>query len=177
LRQQPFLLLRQTLAVEVRKFAVEIVVHQNNGQVGQTIDHANAELAQRGVELARAGSGAWLDSHADFREILRGGFGVKAKARPITRRRAVDQICGTDEAAIDQALEGFVDLDGREFSGKRADESFSTLAGANARSQRAVEFAAKKDLPVLRIEADGIGRQDVNREIWREADLAIALLL
>jgi hypothetical protein len=45
------------------------------------------------------------------------------------------------------------------------------------REASAVEFAAKKDLPGLRIEADDIGRQDINRKIWREPDLATALPL
>ena len=178
LRQEPILLSRQLLAVEFRQLAVEIVVHQNNGQVGRTIDDANAELAQRGVEVARSGRRRdWLDSHADLREILRGGFGVKPEARPIACGRAVDQVCGNDEAAIEQALQGFVDLDCGEFTGKRADDSFPTLSCAYARSKRAVEFAAKKDLPALRIEADDSGRQNINRKIWREPDLAIALPL
>ena len=55
LHQQPVLLLRQPLAVEFRKLAVEIVVHQNDGQIGRVIDDANAEFAQRGVQFALAG--------------------------------------------------------------------------------------------------------------------------
>ena len=119
----------------------------------------------------------WHDSHADLRKILRGGFGVKPEARPIACRHAVNQVRRNDEAAIEQALEGFVDLDRGEFTGKRADDGFPTLSGTYARSERAVEFAAKKDLPVLRIEADDIGRQEINRKIWREPDLAIVLPL
>ena len=178
LRQQPFLLLRQPLAVEVRKLSIEIVVHQNNGQLGRVIDDANAEFPQRGVEFARSDRcRGWQDPHADLREILRGGFGAKPEARPIACRHAVNQVRGNDKAAIEQALEGFVDLDRGEFTGKRADDGFATLSGAYARSKRAVEFAVKKDLPGLRIEADDIGRQDINRKIWREPDLATALPL
>ena len=83
LHQQPFLLLRQPLAVEVRKPSIEIVVHQNNGQIGGVIDDANAEFPQRGVEFARSDRCRdWHDSHADLREILRGGFRRQARGSP-----------------------------------------------------------------------------------------------
>jgi hypothetical protein len=178
LRQQPFLLLRQPLAVEVRKPSIEIVVHQNNGQLGRVIDDPNAEFPQRGVEFARSDRCRdWHDSHADLREIVRGGFGVKPEARPIACRHAVNQVRGNDEAAIEQTLEGFVDLDRGEFTGKHADDGFATLSRAYARSKRAIEFTVEKDLPGLRIEADDIGRQDINRKIWREPDLATVLSL
>ena len=110
-----------------------------------------------------------------FARLCAAEFGVKPEARPIACRHAVNQVRGNDEAAIQQTLEGFVDLDRGEFTGKHADDGFATLSCAYARSKRAVEFAAKKDLPVLRIEADDIGSQDINRKIWREPDLAIAV--
>ncbi len=55
LHRQPFLLLRQPLTVEFGKLAVEIVVHQNDSQIGRVIDHPNAEFAQSGLKLALAG--------------------------------------------------------------------------------------------------------------------------
>ena len=115
--------------------------------------------------------------HANFPEVLRGGFGLEPEASPIGRCRIVGRARGHDEAAIEQAFESFVDLYGREFTGKRADDGFSTFPCANPRGKRAVELAVKKDLPILRIEADDIGRQDIDREIWREPDLAVAVLL
>ena len=149
LRQQPFLLLRQPLAVEVRKLSIEIVVHQNNGQLGRVIDDANAEFPQRGVEFARSDRcRGWQDPHPDLREILRGGIGAKPEARPIACRHAVNQVRGNDKAAIEQTLEGFVDLDRGEFTGKHADDGFATLSGAYARSKRAVEFAVRKTFRV-----------------------------
>ena len=91
---------------------------------------------------------ASLDGEMTFAKIpervegaLRGGFGAKPEARPIACRHAVNQVRGNDEAAIEQTLEGFVDLDRGEFTGKHADDGFATLSCAYARSKRAVEFA------------------------------------
>src|SRR5262249_17811289 len=103
LHQEPVLLLRQPLAVEVLKAAIEIVVYQNDSQARRLSSDANAELAQRGVELACSGRGEWLDPHADLREILHIGFDIKPAGRPIAGRHAVDRVCG-NKAAIDQAL-------------------------------------------------------------------------
>ena len=66
LHQQPVLLLRQPLAVEFRKLAVEIVAHQDDGQIGRAIDDANAELAQHGLQLALAGGPHRFNLHANF---------------------------------------------------------------------------------------------------------------
>jgi hypothetical protein len=66
------------------------------------------------------------------------------------------------ETAIEQACDGFIDLAAREFTGQSIDDGFRTLPSANAGGDCAVKFTAKKNLPVLRIETDAIGRQDVN---------------
>jgi len=51
------------------------------------------------------------------------------------------RFAGTTKPRSRQTLEGFVDLDRGEFTGKHADDGFATLSGAYARSKRAVEFA------------------------------------
>jgi hypothetical protein len=103
-----------------------------------------------------------LNPHANLPEVLRRGIGLDPEAHPIGRRCIVGHAHGHDKAAIEQALEGFVDLGCREFAGKCANDGCSPLARANPRGEYAVELAVKKELPVLRIEADGVGRQDIN---------------
>ena len=144
--------------------------------VGRVIDEPNAEFAQGGVEFPRARRSHCFDPHAGVRKVLRGDFVGETQARPIARRRIVDQVDGNHQAAIEQTFEGFIDLVGREFAGKRLGDDIRMRSCANARGDRAVEFTAKKNLPVLRIEADAIGRQDVNREIRREPDRTCALV-
>src|SRR5262249_5731283 len=103
LHQEPVLLLRQPLAVEVLKAAIEIVVYQNDSQARRLSSDANAELAQRGVELACSGRGESPHPHADLRGILDSGVAAKPGGRLNGGRHAVDRVCG-NKAAIDQAL-------------------------------------------------------------------------
>src|SRR5437868_5878338 len=131
------------------------------GQTGCLIGDANAKLAQRRGELTCSGRRERLNPHTDLREIFRGRFDIKTVGRPIAGCYAVNQVCGNNKAPVDQAFQSFFDLGRREFTGKRADQDFAALSGSNARSKRAIEFAAKEDLAVLRVQADDIGRQDV----------------
>ena len=156
--------------------AVEIVVHQNDRQIGRVIDDPNAEFAQGPVQLRPAGRSHQFDLHAGIPQVLRGGFVSETEARPEPRCRFVDQVCGNHEAAIEQARDGFIDLAARKFAGQRVDNGFRMLALADAGGDGTVKLPPKKNLAVFRIEADAVRWQHVHREMRREPDLADALL-
>ena len=125
LHQQPILPLRQPLTVEFDELAVEIVVHQNDRQIGRMIDHPNAEFAQSGVQFVLAGRCHQFDLHAGLPEVLRGGFARETEAGPVACGRLVDQVRGHHEAAIEQARDGLIDVVGREFAREHIDDGFA----------------------------------------------------
>ena len=120
-----------------------------------------------------------MNAHATFLEIFLRDLGRQAQARPIggygIRRSARFR---DDKAAIDQPLQGFVDLVGREILLQRANELPKTLSTLAYRgSERAIELAVKKELAVLGIEAHDLGRQHIDGEIRREPRNILAVML
>ncbi len=120
-----------------------------------------------------------MNAHATFLEIFVRDLGRQAQARPIggygIRRSARFR---DDKAAIDQPLQSFVDLVGREIPFQRANELPKTLSTlADRGSERAIELAVKKELAVLGIEAHDLGRQHIDGEIRREPRNILAVVL
>ena len=86
------------------------------------------------------------------RELAQGG----------ARRCVVDQLRRNREARFKQQRDGFIDLAGRKFAGKRLDDGIRMFTLADAGGDGAVKFAAKKKpCGFPNNETDAIGRQDV----------------
>jgi hypothetical protein len=178
LDEQPGRLVGQVLPVQLGQPPFEIVVDQRDRQVGGALDHANAQRGQRGAELLCALDIDRLNAHPEFAELAFHCLRRQAEARPIRARGA----CGRarsdgDIAAIDQPLQGFVDLVGRKILLQGANELPDALAGSHRGCERAVELAVEKELSVLGIEAYDIGRQHIDGEIRREPHNVMAVTL
>ena len=70
-------------------------------------------------------------------------------------------------ATIEQPRERLLDLVGRILAFELAEEVAETAAAfADCGSERAIEFAMKKEFAIFRIEAHRIGRQQIDAEVW-----------
>ena len=170
LHEQPGRMVRHPLPVQFGQPSFEIVVHQRDRQVGGTLDDANAELAQGGTEFRRTLHVDRFNAHTTIREILLGDSRRQAEARPIAGHGAGGSArCRDDIAALDQPLEGFLDLVGRKIPPQLANELRKALSAFSyGGGEGAIKLAVKKELPVLGIEAHDVGRQHIDREIRRE---------
>ncbi len=162
--------IRHTLPVQFGQTSFEIIVHQRDRQVRGTLDDANAELAQGGTERSPTLHIDRLNAHPTISEILLRDPRRQAEARPVAGHGAGGSgRCRNDIAAFDQPLEGFFDLVGRKLPSQIANELRKALSAfSDGGGERAIKLAVKEELPVLGIEADDIGRQHIDREIWRE---------
>ncbi len=169
------------LLVGLGEPSFEIVAHQRDREVGGALHHAHAHRRQGGGELARALHVDCLDADAAALEILHGGFGRNAEARPIAGDSAG---AGTGRgargrhhmAALDQPSQGFLDLVGWKIPRQRAHELREALAAFSDRGgERDIELAVQKELAILRIEAHRIGRQHIDGEIRRKLRHAVAV--
>jgi hypothetical protein len=120
-----------------------------------------------------------LNADTTFLEIFFRDLRREAQARPIggygIRRSARFR---DDEAAIDQPLQGFVNLVRWKIPFQRAHELAKTLSTLAYRgSECAIELAVKKELAVLGIEAHDLGRQHIDGEIRREPRNILAVML
>src|ERR1700716_2378952 len=85
--------------------------------------------------------------------------------------------CRDDEAAVDEPLQGFMDLVGWKILFQLADELRNALTGSYRGGQRTIERAVQKEFPVLGIEAHDVGRQHIDGEIRREPRNCFAVVL
>ncbi len=170
LDQRPGRVVQQMLLVPFGQLRFEIIVHQGDRQVGGALDDSNSEPGEGRAELCRPLNVEGLNAHATFLEISRRGLRQKAEARPIggyspvrkARRRK-------DIAALDQPLQGFVDLVGGEIRLQIANKLPKALSALPDRGgERAIELTVKQEFPVLGIEAHDIRRQNIDGEIRRE---------
>ena len=170
LDQQPGRTLRQVLLVQFSQFSVEVVVHQRDGQVGRALHHAHPELTERSGKLLRAFHVNRLKAYATPLQVFLRSLGREAEARPIGGGRRIRGRAALrhDVAPVEQPLQGFVDLVGGKFLFQIANDLSKAPSGRYGVRQRAVELAAKKELPVLGIEAHGIWRQHIDGEILRK---------
>ena len=148
----------------------EIIAHQRDRQVGGALYDANAQPAQGDAELRCTLHVDRLNAHTTFLEISLRGLRRQTEARPIGGRGAGGRArCREDIAAVDQPLQGFVDLVGWKVLLQLANElpkALSTFSYCGR--QRTIELAVKKEFPVLGIEAHDIGWQHIDGEIRRE---------
>ena len=115
LHEQPGRMIRHPLPVQFGQSSFEIVVDQRDRQVGGALDDANAELAQRGAERSRTLHVDRFNAHPTISEILLRDSRRQAKARPVAGHGAGGSgRCRDDIAALNQPLEGFLDLVGRK---------------------------------------------------------------
>ena len=170
MHEQPGRMIRHPPPVQFGQLSFQIVVDQRDRQVGGTLDHANAELAQRGAKRSRTLHVDRFDAHPTTSEILLGDSRWQAEARPVAGHCAGGSGRGWDDiAALNQPLEGLFDLIGRKIPPQIASEfgkAFSTLCYGGGK--RAIKLAVQEELPVLGIEAYDVGRQHIDREIRRE---------
>src|SRR4029453_5669653 len=153
------------LLVQFSQPSFEIIAHQRDRQVGGTLHDANAQPPQGSAELGCTLHVDRLNAHTTFLEIFLRDLRRQAQAPPIGgygfRRSAMFR---DDKAAIDQPLQGFVDLVRREIPFQRANKLPKTLSTlASCGSQRAIELAVKKELAVLGIEAHDLGDRKSTR--------------
>ncbi len=151
LDEQPGRMVRQMLPVQFGQSSFEVVAHQRDRQVGGALQDANAQPFQGGAELRCTLHVDRLNAHTTFLEISLRGLRQQAEARPIgghgVYRRARFR---DDEAAVDQPLQGFVDLVGRKILLQLANELPKTPSTLSYRGgERTIELAVKKELPVL----------------------------
>ena len=152
------------------EFSVEVVVRQRDGQVGRALHHAHPELTERSGKLLRAFHVNRLKAYATPLQVFLRSLGREAEARPIGGGRRIRGRAALrhDVAPVEQPLQGFVDLVGGKFLFQIANDLSKAPSGRYGVRQRAVELAAKKELPVLGIEAHGIWRQHIDGEILRK---------
>ncbi|UGA47061.1 hypothetical protein [Bradyrhizobium quebecense] len=100
-------------------------------------------------------------------KVLLGYRVGKAQARPKPRRGGAGTWRFRDHiAAVEQSLDGFIDLVGRKLSPELVRELGDAASiCTDCRRQRAIELAMEKELSIFGIEADNIRRQHVGREI------------
>ena len=170
LDEQPGRTVRQMLPVQFGQLCFEIIVHQRDRQVGGALHEANAQLAQGSAEFLAALHVDRLNAHTTFTEIFLRDLRRQAEARPIGGRGVFRgrSPFRADIAAVDQPFQGFVDLVGRKFLAQAANDLPDALSGPECRRERTIEFAVKKELPVLGVEAHDIGRQHIDGEVLRE---------
>ena len=130
LDQQPGRTVRQMLPVQFGQSPFEIIVHQRDRQVGGALHDANAQPAQGGAEFLAALHVDRLNANATVLEIFLRDPRRQAEARPIGGRG----VCRgrppfrADIAAVDQPLQGFVDLVGRKFFPQAANDLPNALS-------------------------------------------------
>ena len=79
------------------------------------------------------------------------------------------------EAAVEEPLDRLVDLVRGKLLLENANERANTLSILrDRRGERTLKLAVKEELPVLRIEADGIGWQHIDAEIRRKPQDVLA---
>ena len=79
--------------------------------------------------------------------------------------------------AIDQPLEGFTDFLGRKIVLQLANKIKKTPSSSYCGGERTIEFAVKKEFPILGIEANEIRWQHIDSEIRGEPRNVFALML
>ena len=166
------------LPIQFGEARFEIIVHHHDRQFGFAGDDANAELRQCGAKFLCALHIDRLNTHAVFLEILLGRFRRNSEACPVRTCRARRRTgFRNDVAAFDQALKRFIDCVGWIFLPEIAGDPPKAFSGADGVRDRTIQFAVKKELPILGIEAYDIRRQNVNGEMRRElrSDFAIEL--
>ena len=161
------------------KLFFEIIAHQRNRQIGGALQDANSQLLEGRRKLSFTLHVDRSNAHTTFFEISLCSIRQQAQARPIggsgfyRRARFRD-----DEAAVDQALQGFLDLVGRKILLQFAEDLRKTLSTlAYCGGERAIELAMKKELPVFGIEAHHFPWQHIHREIRREPRNVFAVML
>src|SRR5450432_4297756 len=170
LHQQPRRFVRYTLPVQLRQLPFEIVVHERDGQVGRTLDDANAKFAQRRIEFGGTLHIDRLNAHATIPEICVGHPGRQTETGPV----AGDAACGRvryrhDIAALEQPLERLVDLVGWKILLQPANQLAQASAVFSDRGgEGTIKLAVKEEFAVLGIEAHDIGGQHIGGEIRRE---------
>ena len=149
--------------------AFKIVVDQRNCQVGRALDEADAKIPQGGPEFARTGHIDRANACTKTLEVFFSGLRWQPEASPIGRAcTSAGARCRKDEPPLEQPPQCFLDLRFREVSFQLAHEFPKARASRYFLRQCAVEFAVKKELPVLGIEADDVGRKRIDAEIRRE---------
>ncbi len=170
LHEQPRRLIRYTLQVQLGQLPFEIVVHERDGQVGRTLDDANAKFTQRRIEFGSALHIDRLNAHATILKICFRHPGRQTETRPV----AGDGACGRvryrhDIAALEQPLERLVDFVGWKILLQPANQFAQASAVFSDRGgEGAIKLAVKEEFAVLGIEAHDIRGQHIGGEIRRE---------
>ncbi|WP_249149371.1 hypothetical protein [Bradyrhizobium liaoningense] len=139
----------------------------------------NAELAQRRGQLLGTFDVKRLDQDGAIAKILFRDFQRHAEACQETADGAVECFRGprNDILAIEQPLDRFLDLVGREALRKLAKDLRPRLAVLPDRGgEGAVEFAVQEEFAVLGIETNRARRQGIGREVRCKSQNVLAEL-
>ncbi len=131
LDQHPGCAVRQVLPVQFRQSCFEVIVDQGDGQIGGTLHDAHAQCSEGSAELLGAVHVDRLNAHPALVEIFRCRLGRQPEACPIAGRGVRGRACARRRnhiAAVDQPLQGFLDLVGWKMPPQFADELTKALA-------------------------------------------------
>src|SRR3954470_13185325 len=144
--------------VQIGKPSFKVVIDQRNCQVGRALDQADAKIPQGGPEVTRTGHINRANACTKTLEVFFSGLRWQPEAGPIGRAcTSAGARCRKDEPPLEQPPQCFLDLRCREVSFQLAHEFPKARATRYFLRQCTVEFAVKKELPVLGIEADDVG--------------------
>src|SRR5262249_27835268 len=134
-------------------------LHDTNAEPGERcgqllctlhVDRLNADAV--GLEMVM--HGLWRQSEACPVSVDHAGGGGRVRQKI---------------SAVEEPHQGFANLVRRKTPSQSANElADGPAAVSDCGGQRTIELAIEEELAVLRIEADRIGRQQIDGEIWRE---------
>ncbi|MGB6540350.1 MAG: hypothetical protein WBF03_05655 [Xanthobacteraceae bacterium] len=176
LDRQPSLSVGQPIAVEFGKPPLEIVAHQDDGQLGVAINDANAEFAEGGLQFLRPGAAERLNLHGNLLQVFRYIIRQQPQTGPVGRSGIARRGRPHDEPPIEQASDGILDLRSGKIRNKGTDHFAKALPSPDRGCEGAIERTVQKELSAFRIKAHDIGREDKNRKIRREAHAVAAAL-
>ena len=157
------------LPVQWLELSFEIIVDQDDREIGRAIDDADTELAQCSAKFLGALGIDRLNAHLAFLQIFRRHLQRNAQRRPIAGGGVDGRLpFRQDVAAVDQPLDGLVDYVGRKFFCQLADDLAKAFSRSDSVGGDAKQFAVQKEFAVFGIEAHRIGRQHIDRVIRRE---------
>ena len=169
LNQQPRRAVGQVLPVQLFEFPFEIIVDQDDREVGGAIDDANPQFAQRRAKLLGALGVDRLNAHLALLQIFRRHLQRNAQRRPIAGGGVDGRLpFRHDVAAVDQPPDGLVDHVGRKFLCQLADDLAKAFSRSDSIGDDAKQLAMQKEFAVFGIEAHRIGRQHIDGVIRRE---------
>ncbi len=171
LNEQPGRSIGKMLRVQIGQAFFEIVVHQGDGEIAAAFDKANAEFSQRVCQFSGAFNVDRLNPHAAFLQVLLGEFRRDAEARPIASDGIIGEMGGGENVtAVDQPFDRVLDCLCRVGALQAADEIAKALFSLSDRGgECTIKLAMKQEFPVLGVEADDIGRDEIDGKIRREA--------